>query len=116
MKQTLLGVAIAFLIVSPAIAATHKATSKELATIKQAFSDRLKDPYSVKLKDVQIKEDGTVCGEINAKNSYGAYTGYTRFNGVYFARDKNGNPFAMILAIDDGDSAIAQTMCTKAGL
>ncbi|WP_157879033.1 hypothetical protein [Pararhodospirillum photometricum] len=42
----------------------------------------MKDPESVKFKDVSIVgfEDGkVVCGKYNAKNSYGAYVGYNKF-------------------------------------
>ena len=42
----------------------------------------MKDPDSVKFKDVEYKNynDGKiVCGQVNAKNSYGGYTGFKRF-------------------------------------
>lgn len=52
---------------------------QDLKGIKSAMDDRLKDSESAKLKDVRIAEDGTVCGLVNAKNSYGAYAGYEPF-------------------------------------
>jgi len=50
----------------------------------------LKDPDSAKFKDVYVMpqigkdagtedSDYTVCGHVNSKNSFGGYTGYTRF-------------------------------------
>lgn len=108
--------AVVFLGASPAMAANHRATKAQLIVIKKAFSDRLKDPYSMKLKNVKIADDGSMCGEVNAKNSYGAYTGYTTFIGMYFNKDKNGHPVTIILKVDDGDSTVAQTMCTEKGM
>ena len=46
---------------------------------KRLLSSRLKDPGAVQFQRIRKGNDGTVCGEMNAKNSYGAYTGYTEF-------------------------------------
>lgn len=48
------------------------------------ISSGMKDPSSVQFKGVYLQPnavEGTskVCGELNAKNSYGAYTGYEKF-------------------------------------
>lgn len=52
----------------------------EIARAKKIVTDRMKDPTSVMFKDVVFfKEKQTVCGSINAKNSYGGYTGYQLF-------------------------------------
>lgn len=48
----------------------------------QSLTNGLKDPDSAKFRNVRMKTyDGLhiVCGEVNAKNSYGGYTGYKRF-------------------------------------
>ena len=58
------------------------ASPQDLQGIKSAMDDRLKDSESAKLKDVRIAKDGTVCGLVNAKNSYGAYAGYEPFIGM----------------------------------
>lgn len=52
----------------------------KLAAIQDAIKSRLKDPDSARFRDVYIF-DGTdfVCGEVNAKNSMGGYTGFTTF-------------------------------------
>ncbi len=43
----------------------------------------MKDPSSTKFRNVKYHNSATVghsvCGEVNAKNSFGAYSGYTRF-------------------------------------
>lgn len=45
---------------------------------KEAVGDQLKDPSSAQFKEVR-RTDGVVCGEVNAKNSFGAYEGFRRF-------------------------------------
>lgn len=54
--------------------------------IREALADRLKDPYSAQFRKMRFFDGmGDVwkfCGEVNAKNSYGGYTGYTKFSGM----------------------------------
>ena len=63
----------------PVTAIAASVSAKDLEGIKSAMDDRLKDTESAKLKDVRIAKDGTICGLVNAKNSYGAYVGYEPF-------------------------------------
>lgn len=49
---------------------------------KQALADGMKDPSSVQFRNVRLVNylDGQViCGEVNAKNSYGGYVGFSPF-------------------------------------
>ena len=48
---------------------------------KRAAADKLKDPNSAEFRDVRICPDNQfmVTGEINGKNSFGAYAGYEKF-------------------------------------
>lgn len=59
------------------------ATEPEIAEItraKKIVTDHMKDPTSVLFKDVVfLKEKQSVCGSVNAKNSYGAYSGFAQF-------------------------------------
>jgi len=53
-----------------------------IAKAQEAASYSLKDPDSAKFRNVRIVgyfNWKLICGEINAKNSYGAYVGYSRF-------------------------------------
>ncbi len=55
---------------------------KTIAAAQVAAKKDLKDPDSARFQNLRIAEyDGgnVVCGEINAKNSYGGYVGYKRF-------------------------------------
>lgn len=50
--------------------------------VKQKIAYDLKDPDSAKFRNVRAGlrgKDFMVCGEVNAKNSYGAYIGYKPF-------------------------------------
>lgn len=56
-----------------------------LIKCKEAAADQLKDPDSATFRNIKIVgglDDGTgwkLTGEVNGKNSYGAYSGYTPF-------------------------------------
>lgn len=97
--------------------AKRAVTPKELAAIKDSLQSTLKDADSVKFKDVEVTLDGkgSLCGLLNAKNSYGAYVGYAYFFGAVFTEHLKA-PVAMVLSIDDGDNDIAEKMCKKYGM
>lgn len=46
---------------------------------KKILESSLVDPGSVQYQDVRRYTDGTVCGQYNAKNSMGGYTGFEPF-------------------------------------
>lgn len=55
---------------------------KALISAQEAAKKNLKDPDSAKFQNLRIAdyEGGkVVCGELNAKNSYGGYVGFKRF-------------------------------------
>ncbi|WP_272962245.1 hypothetical protein [Alcanivorax jadensis] len=61
-------------------------TEKRAAEAMEAAKNGLKDPDSAKFRNLYevagMKDDSgnhAVCGEVNAKNSYGGYVGYRRF-------------------------------------
>ncbi len=85
------------------------AETKRLESLEQAkqsgmssVRSALKDPTSAKFKDVRIADvTGAVCGQVNAKNSYGGYTGFGWFavsNGQATIND--GSPSALTLIAD----------------
>lgn len=53
----------------------------KVQVVKMFIANSLKDPDSAKFRGVKMKW-GTVCGEVNAKNSYGGYAGYRRFYAI----------------------------------
>ena len=66
-----------------------------IATAKQVITDNLKDPDSAKFKNITVyritnqatgkTEISAICGEVNAKNSYGGYVGFKKFATVMLA-------------------------------
>lgn len=50
---------------------------------KKLVADSLRDPASAQFREVEkvLQDDGryVVCGEVNGKNAYGAYSGFTGF-------------------------------------
>lgn len=82
MRVTIL-VALGALSVTAVIAAVVLSGSERhdpFADAKEAVSSILIDPYSAQFRDLyRSKDDDGVCGEVNAKNRMGAYTGYTAF-------------------------------------
>jgi hypothetical protein len=68
----------------------------QVSAAKQAVADSLIDPGSVQYRNVASYSEGVVCGEVNAKNRMGGYTGFRRF--VY-----NGPRKDAVEIIDDAD-------------
>ncbi|UCU97700.1 hypothetical protein [Acidovorax radicis] len=52
---------------------------KVAAEGKRAVLNALKDPESARFRNLKTSLDLYFCGEVNAKNSMGGYTGFTRF-------------------------------------
>jgi hypothetical protein len=69
-----------------AVLACFSASAATPAEAKRYVADAMRDPLSVQFRDVRTYSGGVVCGEYNAKNGYGAYTGFKDF--VYIAGPK----------------------------
>jgi len=75
----------------------------EKAAISKVVSDRLKDPESARFKWMKMVVGSiNYCGLVNAKNSYGGYTGYTPFD-ASFATGKDGTVYMLNTSISDKD-------------
>lgn len=59
------------------------ADEKAIDAVQQHVVENFKDPSSATFRNVKVS-DGTVCGEVNGKNSYGAYSGFDKFYGSYY--------------------------------
>lgn len=60
---------------------TKDLDAAKVTAAKVFVANGLKDPDSAKFRNVKVKW-GNVCGEVNAKNSYGGYVGYRRFYAI----------------------------------
>lgn len=66
--------------VSEYLAKNSKKSAVEQA--KKALAETLKDPSSAQFRNVRLtpyKDGNVICGEVNAKNSYGGYVGFKSF-------------------------------------
>lgn len=57
-------------------------TAESVTQAKAAAARDLRDPSSAQFRDLRSGEydgQGVICGEINGKNAYGAYAGFTGF-------------------------------------
>lgn len=109
---------IAWLVLTLAALAAHaapqppKVNEKEL---RKEFTE-LKDQDSAKFRNIKFAKgdsDGSwvMCGEYNAKNSYGGYAGFSRFMGMAFIEGKKTTYLVMTVKDD-----LANVMCEKYGL
>jgi hypothetical protein len=59
-----------------------KSESEALSAAQESLKQSLKDPSSAQFRNVRLVTFGSgkvICGEVNAKNSYGGYVGFKRF-------------------------------------
>jgi len=95
-----------------------KARKDAVKNGKQLVANRMLDPAAVQFRQVvyvesDMQEKGAqsrhiVCGELNAKNSYGGYVGFTRFFVDY---GTTGN--APIVQICNATDAAAALICLR---
>lgn len=70
---------------------------------RTAVADRLKDPDSAKFRNERQVSDGGVCGEVNGKNGFGAYSGFAPF----FAM-KAPNGFDVMIDSSQSDAFVSK--------
>lgn len=87
-------------------------SASQVERAKRQLVQSFKDPDSAKYRNIRTYRTGMgdqiVCGEVNGKNSFGAYVGYKPF----YIRVDDGLVRASF--VDDGDLPFAQTACNKA--
>lgn len=84
------------------------AAQAALARARQHVTSRLKDPDSAQFQDVTYDASNRVaCGQVNAKNSFGGYTGFQQF-WVQMPADKDAAVW-----IDSGKDRVARELCGR---
>ncbi|GAB2314504.1 hypothetical protein SGMN_18190 [Stenotrophomonas geniculata] len=81
------------------------------AAVEAGVRKALKDPDSARItvRQVFALYDGTVaCGTVNAKNSFGGYTGEMKFD---IGINPDGSPAAPTIANDEMSNAVFAAMC-----
>lgn len=71
-------------LIGVAFGAGAQSTDQLISDAKAAIIQKLKDPDSATFRNVVYAPaaqgtGGTVCGEVNARNAYGGYAGFTPF-------------------------------------
>lgn len=100
-------------------AQSTRLSNADISMVKAGVKSLLKDPYSAQITNIVSKTNGglvTICGMINAKNSFGAYAGADLFYLSTF-RDKSGKLVIEPLMIFTGDNVDGQKYreCTSMG-
>lgn len=79
-----------------------------LARAREQVTSRLKDPGSAQFQDVTYDATSRVaCGQVNAKNSFGGYTGFQQF---WVQLPADADP---VVWIDSGKDRLAQELCGR---
>jgi hypothetical protein len=76
--------------------ATWSATSNAQENYLRPLRLKAKFPDTIVVKNVTKYNDGTICGQWNAKDSYGLYVGYSDFvfrRNELYSEELNGNPY-----------------------
>ncbi len=98
-----------------------KLSSGQQSAVRAGIRERLKDPDSAKFAAISAVKDDKgivyVCGKVNAKNSYGGYTGMSPFFGMLMGGPKTKEFFAVIgIGSGGSDSAANAEMCRRHGI
>lgn len=102
---------------SPPNVAAVPLTNDQRAAVEQGVRKGLKDPESARFGDMFATRDAqgvvTVCGYVNAKNSFGGYGGMKPFVGVLGPVGSFG---LAGVGGSDGDTYGVVTACKRAGI
>lgn len=71
---------------APVPSTPYQLSSKQMASVKSVVKSAMKDPWSAHFGRIAAADQPqgavTVCGMVNGKNSFGAYTGELPFMGI----------------------------------
>ena len=95
---------LVLIFIIPATSFSREALDSEKEYIEIAVKAKLKDPESSKFKNIKLSEDMSFCGDVNAKNGFGGYSGFSKFYGMYLPREKVA-PVVVVIGISDDDSS-----------
>lgn len=96
-------------------------SAPQIAAVETAVREGLKDPQSAQFRNVKGGQNGgsvTVCGEVNARNSYGGYPGFSPFIGLLAAQKDTGRPAFVVVSMESTGNGpiITRKMCADHGL
>jgi hypothetical protein len=93
----------------------------DISVVKRYVTESLKDPGSATFGSLSasISDRGvvTVCGAVNAKNSYGGYAGQAPFIGILATNTSGQRVFGVIgMGGTDDQSAAVLSLCQRNGI
>lgn len=102
----------------PPVTNSMALSKAHVATIEAGTRTALKDPNSAMFGSMRAARDANgivyVCGSVNAKNSFGGYTGMKPFTGIL---SETSATFVVTgLGGDDTDNWAVNVMCKRYGL
>lgn len=82
--------------------------------LKESMDEHLKDASSARFRNIQYKPSNAagmwnMCGEVNAKNSFGGYGGYEPFLG-FVVREGKSQPSYVVLRVGGGAKAVCESL------
>lgn len=118
MKNVFLGIAAVLMLVAcvetTAVSVQPvRLSSSQLALVKGQVVENFKDPGSAQFRRIVTYRvangDTATCGEVNGKNSFGAYVGFKQF----YVRS-NGQTVKRSYVDQDSSFGLARTACNQA--
>ncbi|MEE9906694.1 hypothetical protein LWV33_03160 [Brucella intermedia] len=97
----------------------------QIEIVKEGIKRSLKDPESaefgaIKAADTDKKGIFHVCGTVNAKNSFGGYSGQSPYFGVLASMESEGKTIGMFTLTSLGntkrDASVVMTTCRQVGV
>lgn len=80
--------------------------------IKESVGKELADPFSAQYDWQPVRDEMLYCGWVNAKNQFGAYTGYKPFMVLYSVGNKSGK---VSVYSADLEPHVVTPMCLQKG-
>jgi hypothetical protein len=82
-RTSIVAICALLMLMHLAIAADHQTVAADLQGVvqkgKELVARNFKDPASAQWRSLYLMNGTTLCGEVNAKNSYGGYVGFRAF-------------------------------------
>jgi hypothetical protein len=119
MRAAILLGALGAVLISTAPVAARVLTPSEKAIIREAVLGQFLDPDTAKFRWLPLptKLKGSLyCGSVNAKNGFGAYTGYQAFAVVLELKGGQVTKAVSMTAVREYDADVWRMLCAEKGM
>jgi hypothetical protein len=117
-RLTVLFALVPLVALAATVESQRDATEAERATIEEGVKRGLRDPASAEFRQIKIGPDKEgvlmACGEVNSKNAFGGYVGFSKFMAMLVVREEKVAA-ALLIGIDSR-YPVAAEQCAKIGL